>query len=516
MNRFAALSAGVVLWTVVALPSAPLLFGDEQDLLDEPDKRWRRGPVQYILTREEDKQFKKLGSDEERRGFIAEFWDRRDPTPGTEENEFKEQYARRLAVAQETFGPPEGRGWEEDRGKIVLLLGPPDSVRVTSGREGGGAAPVAAAGPGANPGPAGAPGGTDGGPALRPRAVFVYEDEVFPGGPTPAELEFIGEGNGGYRLLTRVDLSDPRLTGLEPLPYEIAAPEPAAPEEPVVAMQEEAPPPPAPPSPGEELMALVLSEAPPDPAIDLTTRIDFYKTREEDTFATLTVSVKDAGDSPIIAARLVGRDEEVAARLEEDGAFSEAEGSAGGVEGTDAIFQGAHNLSPGMYSLITAVKDPASGRLGIHRQEVEVPDYSQETLQMSTVTLARKVEPAEAAGEASKRFVLGNYRVIPAPAPVFRAGQDLILYYQVYNTAEDAGSGRPKLKVTYQFAKVESTRKIPFKPITQEVEMAIQIYGVTIAEQWPEGDYQVEVAVEDLVAGSSVSSVVPFTVKKED
>ncbi len=44
-----------------------------------------------------------LSNDEERDQFIEAFWQRRDPTPDTEENEFKEEHYRRIAYANEHF-----------------------------------------------------------------------------------------------------------------------------------------------------------------------------------------------------------------------------------------------------------------------------------------------------------------------------------------------------------------------------------------------------------------------------
>ena len=55
------------------------------------------------------------------------FWYRRDPTPDTVENEFREEYFRRVMYANERFG---GRipGWKTDRGRIYIVYGPPDEI----------------------------------------------------------------------------------------------------------------------------------------------------------------------------------------------------------------------------------------------------------------------------------------------------------------------------------------------------------------------------------------------------
>jgi GWxTD domain-containing protein len=63
---------------------------------------------------------------EKRKEFIADFWARRDPTPATPENEYKDAYFRHIAEANHLFsdGPPPG--WLSDRGRIYITLGPPD------------------------------------------------------------------------------------------------------------------------------------------------------------------------------------------------------------------------------------------------------------------------------------------------------------------------------------------------------------------------------------------------------
>src|SRR3982750_422024 len=77
-------------------------------------KDWLDKDVTYIITDEERKAFKKLATDDERGGFIEEFWRRRDPDPDNDENEFKEEYSERIAYTNEHFssGIP---GWKSDR-----------------------------------------------------------------------------------------------------------------------------------------------------------------------------------------------------------------------------------------------------------------------------------------------------------------------------------------------------------------------------------------------------------------
>ena len=68
-----------------------------------------------------------LSTDEEREQFIEQFWLRRDPTPDTVENEYKEEHYRRIAYANDHYasGIP---GWKTDRGRIYIMYGPPDEI----------------------------------------------------------------------------------------------------------------------------------------------------------------------------------------------------------------------------------------------------------------------------------------------------------------------------------------------------------------------------------------------------
>src|SRR5437588_807692 len=95
--------------------------------LQETYKKWLEQDVRYIITDEERSAFMKLSNDEERDQFIEQFWLRRDPTPDTEENEYKEEHYRRIAYANEHFaaGIP---GWKTDRGRIYITFGPADTT----------------------------------------------------------------------------------------------------------------------------------------------------------------------------------------------------------------------------------------------------------------------------------------------------------------------------------------------------------------------------------------------------
>jgi GWxTD domain-containing protein len=99
----------------------------EKEKTPVPYKKWLNQDVAYIISQEERSAFLKLATDVERENFIETFWKRRDPTPGTEENEYKEEHYRRIAYANEHFstGIP---GWKTDMGRVYVVYGPPDVI----------------------------------------------------------------------------------------------------------------------------------------------------------------------------------------------------------------------------------------------------------------------------------------------------------------------------------------------------------------------------------------------------
>ena len=92
------------------------------------DESWTDGPVHYLMTADEKDQYSRLSDPVARSEFIADFWKRRDPHPETPENEFREEFERRVAFADQRMVQDETRGSLTDRGQVFVLLGPPTYV----------------------------------------------------------------------------------------------------------------------------------------------------------------------------------------------------------------------------------------------------------------------------------------------------------------------------------------------------------------------------------------------------
>jgi GWxTD domain-containing protein len=145
-------------------------------------QHWLDEDVRWIISDEDRGAFEKLTTNVGRDQFIEQFWLRRDPTPGTAENEFKEEHYRRIAYSNEHFAA-QIMGSLTDRGRIYIRYGPPDEIHAQ----------------------------TDNG---LPKELWHYNafsssgyivsEGNSPGGNNKVDLEFVDDCHcNGYRLQTR-------------------------------------------------------------------------------------------------------------------------------------------------------------------------------------------------------------------------------------------------------------------------------------------------------------------------
>lgn len=86
---------------------------------------WAEGPVKHLMTGAEKAAWNAIGTEKEADAFVALFWAKRDPTPGTPANELKDEFDRRVALSDQFFTTKRTRGAMTDRGRVLILLGPP-------------------------------------------------------------------------------------------------------------------------------------------------------------------------------------------------------------------------------------------------------------------------------------------------------------------------------------------------------------------------------------------------------
>ncbi|HSP15732.1 MAG TPA: GWxTD domain-containing protein [Thermoanaerobaculia bacterium] len=170
------------------------------------DTQWAASPVRYLLSNDDKKQYAALTSDADRAAFVEKFWTTLDPTPGTEPNEFRREFERRVAFADATFGTEKKPGRETDRALVFTFLGPPTYASASDVRGQSDAIAMLRSGAGRTTGfEASAAGANDDsleGPNQRgTREAWTYRRGRVPAGvPFPeVRFEFItkeGYGNG--------------------------------------------------------------------------------------------------------------------------------------------------------------------------------------------------------------------------------------------------------------------------------------------------------------------------------
>ncbi len=85
-------------------------------------------PIFYVAEGNELRAWDKTLSDDAKRRFLATFWQKRDPTPGTPQNEARERFYEGIAMANRNYGERKVPGWRTARGRVYARYGAPDDV----------------------------------------------------------------------------------------------------------------------------------------------------------------------------------------------------------------------------------------------------------------------------------------------------------------------------------------------------------------------------------------------------
>jgi len=124
--------ATILLFALLAL--SPALFAQKKEKLAKNYRDWLEHDVVYIITKDERTRFLALPTDEARDKFIKDFWEVRNPVPGSEVNTYKEEIYQRIAFADSRFGIGSGTdGWRTDRGRTYITLGAPQQKDIHRG-----------------------------------------------------------------------------------------------------------------------------------------------------------------------------------------------------------------------------------------------------------------------------------------------------------------------------------------------------------------------------------------------
>src|SRR5271155_934454 len=505
--------------------------------LSKTYKKWLDEDVVYIISDEERKAFKQLSNDEERDQFLEGFWQRRDPTPDTEENEFKEEHYRRIEYANEHFaaGLP---GWKTDRGRIYIMYGPADEIDAhPSG--------------GTYDRPIEEGGGTT--------STFPFEDwryRYLEGIGQEVEIEFVdtcmcgdyhmtidrGEKdallhtpNGGETLYEQMGMASKadRFTsnGLETLGPGPDSTSQASKEfdrlERFAKLQ-------APPPVKFKDLEEVVSHKISINLMPFDVRADFVKVTGDTVLVPFTVQLKNRDITFVnkdgvqrgvanIFIRITTLSGHIAQTWEDTvQADIPAELLAKAAENSQVYWK-AFPLRPGRYRADIVVKDVNGDRVGTWSKGIQVPDFADDRLDASSLILADLVEPVASKNIGTGMFVIGATKVRPrVPSAdgkpvIFKRNQKLNFWMQVYNLGVDDKTHRPSATVEYNVINAATNKAVVHTVESTETmgnigdQMTLQ--KTLSAANLDPGVYRIQIKVNDNISKQTVDPSATFAVE---
>lgn len=494
--------------------------------LKEAYKKWINNDVAYIITKEEKRAFNALVTDEERENFIEQFWRRRDPNPDTEENEYREEYYERIAYANEKFasGIP---GWKTDRGRVYIAWGKPDSVE--SHPSGGSYDRPSYEGGGAT--------------TTYPFEIWFYRH--LEGVGDGLEIEFVDPtGTGEYRMARNANEKDALLMvpgagmttseqlGMSTKGDRISGYDRNAGNN-FYREQD---------SPFRRLEVMTGLMRPPavkfsdlqssltdSPVIDnnplqFDLRVDFFRQSDDRIITAFTVQTSNRelkfeqiGGLETARMNIFGRITAVSGKR--SGIFEDSVvTNATAIELADAmdrksVYQKAIALTPGTYKVDVVVRDVGTGNKGIVNMGFTVPRYDEKKLSTSSLVLTSKLRSTNER-DIGQMFVIGNSKVVPNLGGVYKQGQEVGIYLQVYNAEIDQTTLRPAVDVTYILTK---DGKEVFRQAEDWSGLSDSGQRLTLARllpttNMPTGDYNIRIEIKDRVGGQLIKNEDKFTI----
>ena len=488
--------------------------------------------VKLIITPEELAAFKRLSTDAERDNFIEIFWQHRDPTPDTEENEYKEEFYRRKAYANEHFGSGIA-GEFTDRGRMYILYGKPDSIE---------SHPM-------------------GGPYLRPAEEGGGMTETHPfeiwryrhldGKGEEVTMEFVDVcGCGEYhRALNRSEKdamkyipnagrTDAEMAGMSTKADRLRDPEGLGRGffnqdnggkffdrmEQYFALDR---------PPELRMVETDVKTTIHYNLLPFDVRVDFVRAALDTVLVPITVQIpnreltfvnKDGVQRGVvnIFGRMTTLTGKVAQTFEDTVHLDVPPELLNQTLNNSALYWKALPMHPGHYQLSIVAKDVNGDKLGAFFQGVQVPSFSETKLAASSLILADVVAPVASNEIGAGNFVLGASKVRPKVQPAkglahFRRDQKLNVWMQVYHLALNDKTEKPAATIEYVVTNAANNQ--PMIDIRKTADtMANTGDQLTLVESFrlselPAGEYQLVVRVTDLISGQIVAPTARFAVE---
>jgi GWxTD domain-containing protein len=505
--------------------------------LEIPYKKWLDEDVRWIITDNERKAFMQLSNNEERDQYIEAFWQRRNPNPDSEDNEFKDEHYRRIEYANEHF--PAGKpGWMTDRGRIYIVYGPADEIdsHPSGGtyerpmEEGGGET-----------------------------STFPFEDwryRYIEGIGQEVIIEFVDScmcgdyhmtmdrsekdalknvPNAGLTLYEQMGMSSKadRFTGsgLEqigagPMSSELQTKEFDRLEQFAKLNQ-------APAVKFKDLEEVVQHKISYN-TMPFDVRTDFVKITSDTVLVPVTVQLKNrditfANKDGVqhgvvnIFGRLTTLSGKVAQTFEDTVvADVPAELLAREVENSK-IYWKAVPLRPGRYRLDLVVKDVNGDRMGTWSRSIIVPDFSDDKLASSSLILADDVEAVPSKNVGTGMFVIGTTKVRPRVAPSngkpmsFKRGQKVNFWMQVYNLSLDEKTHKPSATFEYDIVNAATNKQVVHAVDSSEkmgnIGEQVTLQKTVQAANLDPGVYRVQIKINDNISKQTLDPSATFAVE---
>ncbi len=506
--------------------------------LSKPYKKWLDEDVSYIITDEERAAFRQLSNDEERDNFIEAFWQRRDPTPDTEENEFKEEHYQRIAYANEHFaaGVP---GWKTDRGHMYIVFGKPDEIESH---------------------PAG-------GTYERPMEEGGGETSTFPfeqwryryleGIGQEVIIEFVdtcmcGEyhmtmdrsekdallmtPNAGLTIWEQMGMASKAQRfngGMERLGV---GPESSMLQtkqfdrlEQFAKLQQ------APKVKFTDLEEVVNSKMILNP-MPFDVSVDFVKVTSDTVLVPITIQMKNRDITFVnkdgvergtvnIFGRLSTLTGKIVQTFEDTVQVDVPPELLPRTAENASVYPKALPLRPGLYKLNVAIKDVNGDRKGVWSRSIHVPEYSDDKLSTSSLIVADLMEPVPTKAIGSGNFVIGTTKVRPRVAPangkpaLFKRDKDqkLNFWMQVYNLGVDEKTHKPSATFVYDITNLQTNKSVVQKTESTDTmgnvgdQVTLQ-KSIASANLQP-GIYKIEIKVNDNISKQTIDPSAVFAVE---
>ena len=515
-----------LLLAVAVAATATVTFAQVSSKYDD----FATGPVQWIMSKEEKAQWKAVTNDADAQKFVYLFWARRDPTPGTPRNEFKESFDQRVAYGDQHFAVARTRGSMTDPGRVLIILGPP--TRMSSTQRDNQPEKFDSPTASGNPALGGRANPEDSVTGTTARMIMVYERAKvgalgFPEGTPDFEVGFTDQfGTKQWKLSPgRYDVF-----GLMNKMVEKAVVNPTANVPPVITTDQT--------TTTKKTTTTTAAPAAPTPGLN-TAALQAAVAAQKGGTSTISSGnsgsyaefVAPSGDFYVPLGILVPKSANLAADAV-DTVFGQVEDASGKVVtsfeepvkptmSNGALFADRSvTLPTGKYTAVIGVAK-AGTPVAIASESLDVNEAPKDVEGIARMVLTNNLAEIPEAAPEKTGFAFGKMKVIPTFN--FAKTDDLILFLEVHNPGIDPASNAPKLQTKLELSGGKLTKPIPRQLMDAQVAPLSGKPGpgqYAIIDSIPlgqipslaPGDYTLKVKVVDTVTKQSYEAQQSFKI----